>query len=644
MAIIKITELPAATSPVSPSDVLPVVQGGVTKKTAINELGFASAQPNTVTRTIQNKLRETLSVKDFGAVGDGVADDTAAIQAALNAAKNSSALLFPAGVYRITSTLVIAAFGENNLSLYGDSWRSIILMATDNTPIFKIAGSSVTIRDMSLRYLNIQPATNTDAIAIAPDYMWQCYFENLFCYGAYAFVYVRPIPTTYYGNSNLYFSCSFRDIYILAYTGYGFYGNGWNGGVTGNVYSNIYINGQTPDRAGPAGTATAAISLGSQDDSIFDQVNIEKTNLTHAIKIDGISSAIVFNSLHIEECGFTDDILWLRNAYGITFNGILLRGTKLNANNRALMYVESNVRIFVNGVYENNTTTNGNTLYRYRSGTIFSGSKIQTTSVTAITAGLMVADNLTLKSVLFENIDRIASPQYQLDIGERTDSTQKTVRVNGDFVFDGLYAGTVSNGRNAQIEMVTNTDSTNCDSWKAYCTKLTGISDYTLAYSGISASYAALSYTDKFVFENAGPFRPASDNTQSLGTGSFRWSVVYAGTPTINTSDERAKEDISELSDAEKRVATALKKLVKKFKFKDSVAVKGNAARIHVGVIAQDVIAAFQAEGLDAMQYGIVCYDKWDDYLNEDGSIRYEAGDRYGIRYEELLAFIISAI
>jgi len=51
------------------------------------------------------KLQDIVSVVDFGAVGDGVADDTAAIQAALTASV-SRVLCFPTGVYRLTSNLV----------------------------------------------------------------------------------------------------------------------------------------------------------------------------------------------------------------------------------------------------------------------------------------------------------------------------------------------------------------------------------------------------------------------------------------------------------------------------------------------------------------------------------------------------------
>lgn len=132
--------------------------------------------------------------------------------------------------------------------------------------------------------------------------------------------------------------------------------------------------------------------------------------------------------------------------------------------------------------------------------------------------------------------------------------------------------------------------------------------------------------------------RPGVDNTATLGMASYRWSEIFSANATINTSDERAKQDIAALDDAERRVALAIKGMVKKFRFRDAVTAKGDAARIHVGVIAQEIAAAFEAEGLDPARYGMFCHDQWD--ADEDR----EAGDIYGIRYEELLAFIIAAI
>jgi len=68
------------------------------------------------------KLNDILTVRDFGAVGDGVADDTVAIQAAIDAATASGGKVFaPAGTYKITSQITIkcdADFSLANIEVY----------------------------------------------------------------------------------------------------------------------------------------------------------------------------------------------------------------------------------------------------------------------------------------------------------------------------------------------------------------------------------------------------------------------------------------------------------------------------------------------------------------------------------------------
>jgi hypothetical protein len=98
----KISQLPVATSPVAPDVVLPVVQDGLTKKASIDQLGFLQSGTGATTRTIQNKLRDVVSVKDFGAVGDGVANDTAAFTAAGSSA-SVVGVLIPSGTYNLST-------------------------------------------------------------------------------------------------------------------------------------------------------------------------------------------------------------------------------------------------------------------------------------------------------------------------------------------------------------------------------------------------------------------------------------------------------------------------------------------------------------------------------------------------------------
>jgi len=146
----------------------------------------------------------------------------------------------------------------------------------------------------------------------------------------------------------------------------------------------------------------------------------------------------------------------------------------------------------------------------------------------------------------------------------------------------------------------------------------------------------------------------ASDNLIDLGDGGSRFRTIFAGTGTINTSDANEKQQIRDLNVAEKAVATRIKKLIKAYKFNDAVAIKGDKARIHIGVIAQEVAAAFEAEGLDACKYSMFCSDTWyevdgntiDDqnkFVTKD-TPNAVARTRLGVRYDELLAFVISTL
>jgi hypothetical protein len=132
---------------------------------------------------------------------------------------------------------------------------------------------------------------------------------------------------------------------------------------------------------------------------------------------------------------------------------------------------------------------------------------------------------------------------------------------------------------------------------------------------------------------NLNIFFPNTDNLISLGAGANRWTVVYAATGTINTSDASSKQQIKDLSAAEKAVGQALKGMMKSFKFNDAVQKKGAEARIHFGVVAQDVKSAFEAQGLNAEDYGVFCSDDLPG-----------GGTRLGVRYDELFALIIGSL
>ena len=171
---------------------------------------------------------------------------------------------------------------------------------------------------------------------------------------------------------------------------------------------------------------------------------------------------------------------------------------------------------------------------------------------------------------------------------------------------------------------------------ESYDTRILSLGgSYSVAGQGIQYLYGD---THRF----SGAVQPQTDNSVSCGAASFRWSVVYAATGAINTSDERVKEQITSINDAVLDAWATVEWC--QFKYKDAVAQKGDKARFHIGIIAQQVKSAFEAKGLDAFEYGILCHDTWDaeeEKRTKEGeliSAAKEAGDLYSIRYEEALA------
>ncbi len=139
------------------------------------------------------------------------------------------------------------------------------------------------------------------------------------------------------------------------------------------------------------------------------------------------------------------------------------------------------------------------------------------------------------------------------------------------------------------------------------------------------------------------------DNAIDLGNGAIRFDDVFATNGTINTSDQNEKQQIAPLTDAEIVAAKAISGLFKTFKWNSKVEEKGDAARTHTGVIAQEVQAVMSAAGLDAANYAFWCSDTWWQLGTEIYQTQEEAPEgatqrtRLGIRYPELLAFVGAA-
>ena len=121
-------------------------------------VGFIQSGSGAVATTVQAKLRESVSVLDFGAVGDGVTDDTAAIQAAIDSLSiNGGTLYFPVGTYSV-STII----WKSKVSAYGDGhFSSIILGNTSSTDTLILMSAISRVNIQTIQFNGNSKCNNT---------------------------------------------------------------------------------------------------------------------------------------------------------------------------------------------------------------------------------------------------------------------------------------------------------------------------------------------------------------------------------------------------------------------------------------------------------------------------------------------------
>ena len=500
--------------------------------------------------TVQDKLAQTVSVKDFGAVGDGVTNDTAAIQAAINTGKP---VTFPGGVY-LSGPLTQSAVGQR---FYADG--NVRLAKNANGTLFTSTGGYVELNgiqfegwgftgdniDMAGNHCRLINCSSLGTPGI-PARLRGAHVEIIGTCGAYSTTDTTPdgydIVIGTDGVATLYHFIS--GVYTGQFTGGIKFIDTGSQQVVGGQFGKLTIaRGSSGFVSGSNGGMYVGCRI--NNDVFVDQSNSH----FDAVQFDSSRCDFVFSA----------------NA----FLGII--GPTCS---RPLTYTNNGG---TTGASANKNFVNGN--------------------------GPFAMSSMSIDNNNFYYAKNSSGTDVQM---MRVDGS------NNNWFGANAGASTIVAGPSGGI------------------------------YQRVNDVYVG-QWTSTGV-------RPAADGGSSLGTASLRWQTVYAVSGTINTSDERAKQDIADLDAAEKRVAIALKGLVKKFRFKDAVTQKGDDARIHVGVIAQEVMAAFQDEGLDPMRYAIVCYDEWDaepELLDDDDNVirpAFEAGNRYGIRYDELLAFIIGAM
>lgn len=645
-----------------------------------------------------------VNVRWFGAVGNGGTDDTAAVQAAIAAIATTgdtpgAVLYFPRGRYRIAASLTVPDY----VTIQGDGRVVSILDFTS-------LGSGSALIFTSLSFLNaINDITiqNTPADAIDISGGAHIRMENL---------YIRWIggDAIYIDDSS--YMINMENIFIDDCDGHGVNIEGFATSVYGqNVFtSNTTLSGfRVNDLIYSSFDNCAADTSASYGWEISNVTSVVFTACSGEANAKSLFRFASSNTLAGNAIGGTS------GPYGFV-KGVVLNGCfglscatdagattpsfieAASSNSRAIDVQLINCRDLIDPAF----TVGGVPVYS-------SAGDIPTYSISASgevriidqgsefdkpvnQAGNALIDRRNTRAVPTNGAHRLSSNyDYYIDgtLVQRTGSAGSTFRgsVTNSAAFNFLTTST--GGLASGIALKTANSSSDARDWGWY------IGQYELGDWALMQSTAA---GGNPIFGNValtcdanrnlgiktnnpiealtvnGNIAPSTDNARTNGTSGLRWSVVYAGTGTINTSDERDKRDIEDPSDAEFRAINRVLGQIKKFRWNDAVEEKGENARVHFGVMAQAVEAAFVAEGLDPRRYALFCEDlRWryeqrslgkspvpdedgnpslDENGNEIFTERFETLKlpeldengvqltRMGVRYDQLYALAIAAM
>jgi hypothetical protein len=206
---------PTMASKLTDDTLLSVPNGSGFLSTKLSALGaylvgtFPSLVRGTVPRTLAATLADyTVSVKFFGAKGDGLTDDSAALQAAFAYAVDKKVgLYFPNGTYLVKKTIQIGTDPNGaltGLTVTGQSrLGTIIKQAKNNTPIFSFVGKyihTIQWRTMSFTYAAMQTGQKSAAVFTADggDSFYMSTFEDITA-GNFYFFFDAP-TMLFWGN------------------------------------------------------------------------------------------------------------------------------------------------------------------------------------------------------------------------------------------------------------------------------------------------------------------------------------------------------------------------------------------------------------------------------------------------------------
>lgn len=597
---------------------------------------YVKAEGSTELRTLGERFADVVNVRDFGAKGDGVTDDTTAIQAALDAAKGKIAF-FPPGVYAVSDTLIARTGTKVQGSGNVDIWEQNYSIGT----VIKTIGAGT-----AQRWTDI---SDDDASIETP----------LLVAGGNG-VFFEDITLLTQGESlwsiGLFFPC-------VKQCGYS------HVNVIGFTNAPIYLDATWSDRNTVLKTLHPEIETSTGMNEFYGE-NFYAQGVSVGVKVQGTKrdpDNYESDSEWQWGWGGASDIVFMKGrCSGIWVDGAIYNGaqaiqgirfiyvdTRIGSRDISIYLDRANRVDFIGGYGE---ATGGQTPqihFTSRTGYVnflycaYSGHVYFDGSDTGY--GLVNGPVIGSKVSIITSTGRLYTPGYILN--------ETGFRAVADGAF-GLGTNTYNFLRLNAQSIRSNSSSLPLQ-----------VGSDTILELSIGAAL--------FETENV---RPRDSEASSLGSSTYRWNLIHAkqvGTTSkkvdeghfdnlyttsggISTSDEREKLGVASVSD---ELLDAWGSVgFKLFQFKEAVSEKGgDSARFHVGVIAQDVQRALLSEGLDATRYGLFCHDEWQDAYEDIEVIDREAvedeegriispreshiehrkvqssGDRYGIRYEEAL-------
>lgn len=341
-------------------------------------VGFQQAGTGAAARNLRDKARETVSVKDFGAVGDGSADDSAAVQAAVDAvfAAGGGTVYFPAGSYLISGVSKSWGTSTNTVRFQGAGQMA--------TALTKIGGGSGAVFDI-------------DASAVGTDGTF-CEFADMRVIGngTVSGIKLTNIARTTMRNVRIQSSgiglemngsliCALYDCNLLSNV------TGYRSRKANGIYANLVLFYGGSVRS----NSSWGLDIGDASGVKLDGVDIE-TNGTAANTATG---ALITRSTCDDEVGFSNISLngcWFEGNFGTTIQLEACAGLNISFKDMVLLASEAGRAMVDDGVGRlslDRVTCGGG------SDTIVTAASQLAVRQSTITTLTNNADNFTLESV-----------------------------------------------------------------------------------------------------------------------------------------------------------------------------------------------------------------------------------------------------